>query len=158
MNQKTIVIVVLTLLMGACASDPGERPELKTYFVTDIDQQGSKRFNYSVVVDRANKDSKKGKGGRGMGRSKGNGGQGGRGGRGEKGRKSGNQGDMTEKLKIRVTENLELRLADNGYCREGYIELDSYFSRGRSYIRGECKEGATEEDRLAFANNRLGQT
>jgi hypothetical protein len=158
MNRKTTASVVLTLLLGGCASDPGERPELKTYFVTDIDQQGSKRFNYSVVASRAQKDGKKGKDGRGMGRSKGQGGRGGQGQKRGEGRKSANQGDVTAKLKTQVTENLELRLADNRYCREGYIELDSYFSRVRSYIRGECKEAATDEDRQAFANNRLGHS
>ncbi|WP_157209893.1 hypothetical protein [Marinimicrobium agarilyticum] len=38
-----------------------------------------------------------------------------------------------------------------GYCREGILELDYRLSYEEMWMRGECKEGATEKDRERFA-------
>ncbi|UZJ43316.1 hypothetical protein OOT55_11705 [Marinimicrobium sp. C6131] len=38
-----------------------------------------------------------------------------------------------------------------GYCREGFLELDYRLSRAEMWLRGECREGATEDDRNRFA-------
>ncbi|MGY0563616.1 MAG: hypothetical protein ACW7DQ_09085, partial [Paraglaciecola chathamensis] len=49
--------------------------------------------------------------------------------------------------------HLETKLSDTGYCREGYIEIDTYESSGRLHILGACNEVATPEDKRQFANN-----
>lgn len=45
---------------------------------------------------------------------------------------------------------LEANLAENGYCRDGYLELDSSLAISQTFIRGECREAATEADRQRF--------
>lgn len=42
-------------------------------------------------------------------------------------------------------------VSQTGYCREGYFELDYRLSHSVQWIRGECREGASSEDRQAFA-------
>lgn len=39
-----------------------------------------------------------------------------------------------------------------GYCREGFLELDYRLSRSEMWLRGECREGATEADQARFAD------
>ena len=62
--------------------------------------------------------------------------------------------DDGSSMKQYFNDMLKSKLEKSGYCREGYIELDSYFGRGELQIRGECEEGATEEDRVKFVNNK----
>lgn len=51
----------------------------------------------------------------------------------------------------RLKENTAYVLEQTGYCREGFFELDHSISRYHLWIRGECKESATAEDRARFA-------
>jgi len=51
-----------------------------------------------------------------------------------------------------LQEQLDLLLQQNQYCREGYIELDSFIDTTSAYIRGECNDSATEADRKKFAH------
>ncbi|MFD1096897.1 hypothetical protein [Shewanella litorisediminis] len=57
--------------------------------------------------------------------------------------------DLTE-----WTEQIELglkrTLAMSGFCREGSIEISRLIQVDRAEIRGECTEGATDEDRQRF--------
>lgn len=46
----------------------------------------------------------------------------------------------------RLLKQLEQTLAETGYCREGYQVLERY----PNYLRGECREAATGEDRQRF--------
>jgi len=47
--------------------------------------------------------------------------------------------------------NTERALADTGFCREGFLELDYRLSRDDLWMRGECREGATPEDIERFS-------
>ncbi|HEX7762215.1 MAG TPA: hypothetical protein VF433_01185, partial [Cellvibrio sp.] len=40
----------------------------------------------------------------------------------------------------------------SGYCRDGFFELDRSISRFHLWVRGECKDGATDADRKAFGS------
>ncbi|GFZ83822.1 hypothetical protein GCM10011403_29250 [Pseudohongiella nitratireducens] len=51
-----------------------------------------------------------------------------------------------------IEEQLELKLVETGYCRDGYLELDSSSINGQYAIRGECREAANENDRQTFNN------
>lgn len=46
---------------------------------------------------------------------------------------------------------LDNKVAMMGYCREGYIELNSDFSGSSYQIHGECYEAASAEDRTWFS-------
>lgn len=54
--------------------------------------------------------------------------------------------DTTERLH----ENAAYVVAQMGYCREGFLEIDSSASRFNLWVKGECKDGATEDDRKKF--------
>jgi hypothetical protein len=41
-----------------------------------------------------------------------------------------------------------------GYCREGFLEIDRRMSRYHLWMKGECKESATEEDRQKFGREK----
>lgn len=60
------------------------------------------------------------------------------------------QEDELEIWGRQVELGLEKTLEMTGYCREGYFELSRIIESGRGEIRGECKEGATEEDKQKF--------
>ena len=43
-------------------------------------------------------------------------------------------------------------VAATGYCREGYLELDFRLSAALQWVRGECREGATDADIERFGS------
>jgi hypothetical protein len=50
----------------------------------------------------------------------------------------------------RVQENAGYVVEHMGYCREGFLVIDSSVSQYNLWVKGECKEGATEEDKQTF--------
>lgn len=50
----------------------------------------------------------------------------------------------------RVRINAEYVVARLGYCRHGYLELDGSVSRYHMWLKGECRDSATDEDRARF--------
>ncbi|WP_144208970.1 hypothetical protein [Shewanella donghaensis] len=61
--------------------------------------------------------------------------------------------DFLEMWSLQVDMGLNKTLDMNGYCKEGYMILHRNVSEGRGEIRGECNDGATEEDKLKFNRN-----
>jgi len=55
----------------------------------------------------------------------------------------------------RLRENAGYVVQQMGYCREGFIELDQSMSRYHLWIKGECKEGATEADKARFGKKNV---
>ncbi len=142
MDYKNLLhMLFVPLFLAACASDQMKQSEIEEMFVTDIKSNGIKLFNYSVTMIRPDGSHRVS----GRGKSEGEAGVSGGGPAGWYGRESGMKEKMHEKLNTRLTET--------GYCRDGYIVLGSSIGGGRSFIRGECKEGATEDDRKKFANS-----
>jgi len=56
--------------------------------------------------------------------------------------------DWTEQIELGLSKTLNM----TGYCREGFMELSRIIEVGRAEIRGECNEGATDEDRAKFSS------
>jgi hypothetical protein len=52
----------------------------------------------------------------------------------------------------RLMENTDYVVEAVGYCREGFFVLDRSISRYHLWIRGECKDGASADDRKKFAD------
>jgi hypothetical protein len=50
----------------------------------------------------------------------------------------------------RLLVNTAYVVEHSGYCREGFFELDRRISPMHLWVRGECKDGATDADRQAF--------
>lgn len=58
-----------------------------------------------------------------------------------------NVNGYTEK---RLQENAAFQVQKMGYCREGFLVIDSSVSRFHLWLKGECKEGASEVDKKTF--------
>lgn len=148
--KKTLLLplcVTQVLILSACASKPEPAPEEHALFVTNIKPDGSKMFSFSVEMQA----DKKGGAGGGRGRPSG----GGRGdGMGPPPDRSGGKdtGKSDEDKTEKVFQLLDMKLAETGYCREGYIEIDTYETEKRINILGECNESATDEDKRQFVN------
>ena len=50
----------------------------------------------------------------------------------------------------RLIENAGYVVEHMGYCREGFLLIDSSASQFNLWVKGECKEGATEDDKQKF--------
>ena len=137
--KNLLIIPVVAMALVACASNQTKKSEIEEIFVTDIKPNGIKLFSYTMTVSRPS-GSRSGTGGGKRG------GEGGKQGGGSSGRPD------RESMMKGIKEKLDARLAETGYCREGYIVLGRRIDRGRSFIRGECKEGATADDREKFPN------
>ncbi|HNP52634.1 MAG TPA: hypothetical protein PKJ85_12690 [Nitrosomonas nitrosa] len=163
------VVFISCLIFVACASNERKTPEIQEEFVTKIEQNDLKLFTYTVVMTMPEGERgsmRRGGGGmRGGGTGSGMGGgmrgggmgsgmaggmRGGQRGDMQNGMKR-NREDMINRMKERFFEKLDEKMAETGYCREGYTVLDNYFIKGRAQIRGECKDSATKEDRLMFS-------
>ena len=55
----------------------------------------------------------------------------------------------------RLIENAGYVVQQIGYCREGFLEIDSSVSQFNLWVKGECKEGATEEDIKKFGTKKI---
>jgi len=133
----------LVILLSACASQDNKRqpPEFMEHFDTTITDNGSKMFDYQLRI--AHQEPSKQRSG-GM-RPQDDGGS---------NQRSGNKperGKMERRFRNTAYEKLAIKLQETGYCREGYLELSSDIYRGKAQIRGECREGASPEDRDKFS-------
>lgn len=52
----------------------------------------------------------------------------------------------------RLLANTTYVVEHSGYCRSGFFELDRSISRYHLWVRGECKDSATEADRQSFGS------
>jgi len=50
----------------------------------------------------------------------------------------------------RLVENAGYVVERMGYCRDGFLEIDSSASQYNLWLKGECKDGATDEDKRKF--------
>jgi hypothetical protein len=142
MSQAWIATVITaSILMAACSSQ-SSRPEPEEIFTTTITDDGSKIFVYALISPKSANRPQKGRDGSGRG------GRGGKGGGGK--RMAGVNGSRQADLSKNLEKGLDEKLATTGFCREGYLELDHYQSRGQSSIRGECHDPASAEDRVKF--------
>jgi len=55
----------------------------------------------------------------------------------------------------RLVENAAYVVEQMGYCREGFLEIDSSASQFNLWVKGECKEGATENDIKKFGTKQI---
>ena len=133
----TYSLIVLIFSLSACANHSKRKPDLEERFITEITQSNLKLFTYSVSIkasgkqrpNRSSKEARKGEG------------------------RMPDRSRMQDRMRKKMEEGLLVKLEQTGYCREGYIELNSSIGRGESFIRGECQEGATDEDRAKFSYN-----
>ncbi|MDO6560199.1 hypothetical protein [Paraglaciecola chathamensis] len=141
MTKLLPLILLMPIFLSACANK--SRPQVKQpdMFATSIKNDNEKVFNFSISARQGEGGSKPERGGAG-------------GPPPEHRNKNQAKGDTPNESPLdELFTHLETKLSDTGYCREGYIEIDTYESSGRLHILGACNEVATPEDKRQFANN-----
>lgn len=58
--------------------------------------------------------------------------------------------DIGRSTPERLAENAAFVVQQAGYCRDGFFELDRSISRYHLWLKGECREGASEADKERF--------
>ena len=176
MILRILSILFLAALLVNCSSQQQrrQRPAPSAVFTPHISEDGTKIFEVELVftTPSGSRDGASGgrggrggagaggsgggrSGGAGGGRSGGGAGRSGGGGgampsgggRSGGGRSGGPAGaDRAAMMDAQIAEVVE----ENGYCREGYVELDRSQEQAVFTFRGECKEAASDEDRARF--------
>lgn len=137
---RLLFIAAVSALLFACTS-PGRNytgSSLEETLETEILPNTSKMFVYRLRLpeDRMPSDVRIERGGHPDGP----------GGRGI---------DIGRETTARLHENAAYVVEQMGYCREGFLEIDSSASRFNLWIKGECKDGATDEDRKKFGQKQV---
>lgn len=146
MMRTLLPAIICAPLMTACVHKPPPRPIEEDTFVTNIKDSGAKIFRYSMATAPAEKAHGEGSGQRSGGR------KGPPPGASPSSGSRGGAADNYSKTLDQLYARLEDRLADTQYCREGFIEIDTYEAQQRFYLLGECNESATEQDKQDFVN------
>ena len=63
--------------------------------------------------------------------------------------------DMGRDTYDRLMTNTGYVVEHSGYCRDGFFELDRKISRYDLWVRGECKDGASEADQQTFGAKKI---
>ena len=149
-----LVLLIAALLFG-CASEPGKHQEPEGYFVTFIDEDGSKKFQYTLDTPDYSQ-ARRGHPSSG-GHVAGSSSHGVSGGVSASTSMGGGSRYMTreqwDQLNSRLANMLERELKNSAYCHQGHKETERLVEPPTVYIRGECKEKATEADLVEFPNN-----
>jgi hypothetical protein len=54
-----------------------------------------------------------------------------------------------------LRENVAHVVLQSGFCRDGYLEFDRQLTPAHLWLRGECKDGATDEDLHRFGSKKV---
>lgn len=142
--NKTLLVITTSLIVSACAHRPPPLDMDEIFFETQIKQDGTKLFAFSIPLMKPREGAKGGgRGGRGRG---------GRGGQENRGGSSQNSSDSSDRMTEQLYASLDEKLDETGYCQTGYIEIDTHQTEDRLHLLGECNETTSELDRLDFPN------
>jgi len=143
----------LCVLLAGCAGEQN-KAEPRGYLATQIEDDGSKIFQYTLVSDISEPNERGrnlGMGGHlsgGSNRGMSGGLSIGSRGRSGGGSRNGRQTDVGAKLQTMAQEEL----VKTGYCRAGFTEIERATRPPQIYIRGKCKDSASAKDRKRFLN------
>ena len=122
------LLLSIALLWQACSSGPNwQAPPAAEYLIPEITEDGSKFFTFrrdylQAQIPRPGRDAQMDAGG--------------------------NRGLRVGEYE--VEDRLEAIRQRTGYCREGFFELYREQTFQQFTVRGECREDATDTDRLTF--------
>ena len=153
--SKPLLSFFLVLLFAITGCSSKGKPQMTDFFRTEIRDDGSKMFTFTVVVSKHRGESNKQESQphkqtnreRGSGGKRGSGNK--RGGQANKVADGDRRGDSDQMAEL-FEELFQKRMVKSRYCRESYIELERGFSGTMFTLRGECRESATNEDRKHF--------
>ncbi|OJF70744.1 hypothetical protein BK026_00820 [Alteromonas sp. V450] len=122
------------------------------FFETQIKQDGTKLFAFSIPLMKPREGARGGGGRGGRGQGGDGGGRGGRGGQESRGGSSQKSSDSSDRMTEQLYTLLDEKLNETDYCQTGYIEIDTHQNEDRLHLLGECNETASAVDRLDFPN------
>ncbi|TKB45563.1 hypothetical protein [Thalassotalea mangrovi] len=126
---KYLSLITATLALVACTSKP---KVLNQNFVTNISDDGSKRFELFIELAKLKKAKPDRKGDKAVKR------------RGDENFSGGMGAErQTESLAELLEQRLQLVMTETGFCTKGYMVFERNLSREFLSIRGECNEGAS---------------
>ena len=143
-NHKKVFWLTFILAMQGCASQQDSK--VRERFITEIRADDSKMFVFTLNLAKsaeAGKPQQRKTTRENKGKVRGN--------KPDKGTKATGR-SKDKRLSGIFMQRLELALDQNDYCRNGYIELARYATKGSMSLRGECNESATGKDRKNFPN------
>ena len=150
--KKTLLIITTSLIVSACAHRPPPLDMDEIFFETQIKQDGTKLFAFSIPLMKPREGAKGGGGRGGRGQGGDGGGRGGRGGQESRGGSSQKSFDRSDRMTEQLYASLDEKLDETGYCQTGYIEIDTHQTEDRLHLLGECNETASELDKIEFPN------
>ena len=141
-SGRIICAAICLSLLAGCASDKPRhskpKPVPQETFSTEITQDGTKLFSYSLK--RPSREGMLKKPGKSRKERRFPDTQNGK-------TEDQNRKDrMLTKLEKELDTRLEQKIEETGFCREGYLILDRYVGKSSSSIRGECWEGANDDE------------
>lgn len=130
---RWLVVGVAALWLSACSHTPSaaDIPPGAT-FTTKILADDTKLFVYSQRFARRGPNG--GEGDDGLNEAP----------------ERGGSGRSAEMAKISL-RGVEAMLAQNHYCRDGYVVLEQYDQHGSYFIRGECRDAVNAAERSKFS-------
>jgi hypothetical protein len=151
---RALTALLLTTLLFGCASEPENRREPEGYFATFIDQDGSKKFQFTLDIPHQSQGRRNQSAGGHMSGSSAYGVSGGISASSSMGQGSRYMTrEQWDQLNNRLENMLERELNRSRYCHQGHQETERLVEPPTVFIRGECKENASEKDRVDFPNN-----
>lgn len=128
---KLITYIIITSLLASCTSI--KQPKGSTIdFKTRISSSGLKHFQLQLKLAQDTQDSS------------------------IRRKKEKPQGRSAYKKQQKLLYVLATReIEKNHFCRTGFWEIENAADARFPYIRGECNEAATEQDRLSFGEGNL---
>ncbi len=141
--RKNICLVATLLFLAmalGCSTPPQKqyhKPGFSESFDTEITKDGAKFFTYQIEIAGPNALSKSPKTKK---KRKSNGYQ-----RNKPGAMNNGQ-KRTNRLEDQLEAALKNKLEHSGFCLQGYLVLDRYTGHNRARIKGECREGAYDNN------------
>ncbi len=155
-SSKYICAAMFTFLITLPACSNTKEPKTESFFHTQIRDDSSKEFTFSLIFSRNEKEVGKETQGssptqkrdRGNGSGKGQGKGSKRGSSSVTAKSNTISASKADRMQATFHQYLDLKMQESEYCKTGYLTLERNFIGAIYSLRGECNESATKEDRL----------
>jgi len=147
-----ILVSVLLVSVAACSNQPEKREPPDGYFATHIDEDGTRKFQYTLDIPEPRSGGSRpgntrghvaGNSSRGVSGGVTAGTRSGAGGKSRSGSSGG--ASRLEKINSLLENSLERELAKSGFCEAGHRETERVINPPDAFIRGECRDAASEQ-------------
>lgn len=147
-------LLISLFILSACSNK--KPPEPEEFFRTQIRDDASKEFSFSLIFSRNERVVSNKKSSDTPKRERGKGKEHGQGNRKRSddvpSQTSSNKkrANMSDKMADIFQQRLYLQMEKSQYCRKGYLTLEKSFIGVVYTLRGECFESATQEEQKQF--------